>query len=70
MLWCLHYAFIDYSKTLDEIDRNILYAHLMEYGVSSKMLQIIVDMYSKLKSQIRTHNGYTEALPLDIGVLQ
>ena len=34
------------------------------------MLQIIVDVYSKLKSQVRTNNGYTETFPLDIGVLQ
>ena len=42
----------------------------MGYGISSKMLQIIVDMYSKLKSQVRTNNGYTEDFPRDIGVLQ
>ena len=43
---------------------------MIEYGISSKMLQIIVDMYSKLKRQVRTNNGYTETFPLDIGVLQ
>ena len=63
-------AFIDFSKAFDKVDRNILYAHLMEYGISSKMLQIIVDMYSKLKSQVRTNNGYKETFSLDIGVLQ
>ena len=50
-------AFIDFSKAFDKVDRNILYAHLMEYGISSKMLQVIVDMYSQLKSQVRTNNG-------------
>ena len=39
-------AFIDFSKAFDKVDRNILYAHLMDYGISSKMFQIIVDMYS------------------------
>ena len=66
----VHCAFIDFSKAFDKIDRSILYAHLMEYGISSKMLQIIVDMYSKLKSQVRTNNGYTETFSLDVGVLQ
>ena len=42
----------------------------MGNGISSKMLQIIVDMYSKLKSQVRANNGYTEDFPRDIGVLQ
>ena len=54
-------AFKYFSKAFDKVDRNILYAHLMKYGISSKMLQIIVDMYSKLKSQVRRNNGYTEA---------
>ena len=73
MLWSLqtyiNCAFIDFSKEFDKIDRSILYTHLMEYheyAISSKMLQIIVDMYSKLKSQVRTNNGYTDTFPLDI----
>ena len=66
----VHCAFIDFSKAFDKIDRSILYAHLMEYGISSKMLQLIVDMHSELKSQVRTNNGYTETFSVDISVLQ
>ena len=42
-----HYAFIGYSKAFDLIDRDLLYDKLLNFGISSKVLKIIMNMYSK-----------------------
>ena len=65
-----HCAFIDFSKAFDKIDRVILYNKMMKCVISSMMLQMIVNMYSKIKSKIKTSEGFTGAFPLDIGLLQ
>ena len=65
-----HCAFIDFSKAFDKIDRLILYNKMMKCGISSMMLQMIVNMYSKIRSKIKTSEGFTDAFPLDIGLLQ
>ena len=41
-------AFIDFSKAFDKVVRSILYNKLKKCGISSMMLQIIEDMYSKI----------------------
>ena len=43
---------------------------MMKCGISSMMLQMIVNMYSKTRSKIKTSEGFTDAFPLDIGLLQ
>ncbi len=63
-------AFIDFSKAFDTIERNILYQKLVSCGLSLKMLQMIMNMYSKLKSKVKTTKGITEAFPLNVGVMQ
>ena len=63
-----HCAFIDFSKAFDKIDRLILYNKMMKCGISSMMLQMIVNMYSKIRSKIKTSEGFTDAFPLDIDV--
>ena len=65
-----HCAFIDFSKAFDKIDRLILYNKMMKCGISSMMLQMIVNMYSKIRSKIKTSEEFTDAFPLDIGPLQ
>ena len=65
-----HCAFIDFSKAFDKINRLILYNKMMKCGISSMMLQMIVNMYSKIRSKIKTSEGFTDAFPLDIGLLQ
>ena len=56
-----HCAFIDFSKAFDKIDRLILYNKMMKCGISSMMLQIRGNMYSKVRSKIKTSEGFTDA---------
>ena len=55
-------AFIDFTKAFDSIDRNLLYAKLMGYKISDKMLRMIVNIYSKVKSKVRTKVTVQEPL--------
>ncbi len=63
-------AFIDFSKAFDRIERNILYQKLIRCGISSKMLYMIKNMYSKIKSRVKTTEGSTDTFPLESGVMQ
>ena len=63
-------AFIDFSKAFDNVDRNILYKILVRYGISSKMLHIIINMYSKIQSKVKTSDGMSEVFPQCNGLMQ
>ena len=65
-----HCAFIDFTKAFDTIVKSILYDKLKKCDINSIMLRIIEDMYRKIKSKVRTSNGYTDTFPLNIGLLQ
>ena len=63
-------AFIDFTKAFDKVVRSILYNKLKKCGISSMMLQIIEDMYSKIQNKVRTSDGHTDPFPLNIRLLQ
>ena len=42
---------------------------MMKCGISSMTLQIQFNVYSKIRSKIKTSKGFTDAFPLDIGLL-
>ena len=65
-----HYAFIDYSKAFDLIDRDLLYNKLLNFGISSKFLKIIMNMYSKTSSKVRTASRMSDPFNLECGVMQ
>ena len=64
-----HYAFIDYSKAFDLIDRDLLYNKLLNFGISSKFLKIIMNMYSKTSSKVRTASRMSDSFNLECGVM-
>ena len=50
----LYCAFIDFSTAFDSVDRDILYDCLTQSGISSKMLKIIIALYSNTSSCVKT----------------
>ena len=46
----LYCAFIDYKKAFDSIWRQALWYKLMNYGISGKILQVVINMYNQIKS--------------------
>ena len=64
-------AFIDFTKAFDSIDINLLYAKLMGYKISGKMLKMIVNIYSKVKIKVRTEGVIsTGTFNLWMGLMQ
>ena len=66
----VHIAFIDFTKAFDGISREALYKLLMKYDISSRMLKVIMNMYSKMSSKVRTNAGESENFPQANGLMQ
>ena len=52
----LYCAFVDFTKAFDFLVRDILWYKLIEVGVRGKMLDIILSMYTEVKSQVKHNN--------------
>ena len=65
----VYLAFIDLRKAFDTVNRDILYSKLMDIGISSKFLNIIIDMYRKMKCQVRTADGSSTSFSLNNGLM-
>ena len=52
------FCFIEFSKAFDSIDRNTLYTKLIPYGISDTILNVIVNMYTKIKSKLSVSNTF------------
>ncbi len=63
-------AFIDFSKAFDNIDREILVQQLKHYGISTKFLNVLLNMYSKLMSNVKTQEGISLPFRQSKGVMQ
>ena len=63
-------CFIDFSKAFDHVERNILFKKMIKYGVSSKMLKMIENMYSKMKTRVRSTEECTNSFLLENGLMQ
>ena len=46
-------TFIDFKKAFDYMDRDLLYARLVEYGVTGSLLRLIQQMYANSVNRIR-----------------
>ena len=51
-------AFIDFAKAFDTVWRSGLWTKLLQYSVNGKMYNIIVNMYSNIKSRIFHENQF------------
>ena len=63
-------AFIDFSKVFDLVTRELLYRKLKNYGVSKKFLTIVMNMFIKAKSKVRTNAGCSDNFNLTTGLMQ
>ena len=66
----LYVCFIDFKKAYDMVWRNGLYLKLLKYGVSSKFVNLIKDMYSKLLVSINVLDGLSIPFKSHIGLKQ
>ena len=63
-------GFIDFSKASDNVNKETLFKTLKQFQISSKLLNLIQNMYSKLKWQVRTSAGESDMFPQSNGVMQ
>ena len=63
-------AFIDFSTAFDSVCRNILYEKLKEYGISTKMLKMIMAIYKNVTSSVKINNVHTDSFTCTDGLRQ
>ena len=63
-------AFIDFSTAFDSVCRNILYEKLKEYGISTKMLRMIMAIYKNVTSSVKINNMHTDSFTCTDGLRQ
>jgi hypothetical protein len=66
-LYCL---FIDFSKAFDCVNHKLLFYVLLKNGASSKVVKLIVSMYSQLKYCINVKEGLSEYFACNVGTRQ
>ena len=66
----LYGAFVDMKKAFDSVNRNALWLKLYKTGIQGKMLRIIKNMYSKIKSCVKSCNSYSDFFEYAIGLRQ
>ena len=66
----LHCAFLDYSKAFDYVVRDNLWYKLLKLGVRGKIFNIILSIYSTVKSKVRGPKSITDSFECTLGVRQ
>ena len=63
-------AFIDFSTAFESVCRNILYEKLKEYGISTKMLRMIMAICKNVTSSVKFNNMHTDSFGCTDGLRQ
>ena len=66
----LYICFVDLKRCFDSINRNALWYKLYNTGIQGKLLRIIRDMYSKVKSCVKQCNSYSDYFEYAVGLRQ
>ena len=66
----LYCAFVDLKRAFDSINRNCLWYKIYRLGLNGKLLRVIKDMYTKVKSCVRVNNSYSDFFDNYIGLMQ
>ena len=66
----LYLCFVDLKKAFDTVYHEGLIYKLKQLHFSTKFINIIKSMYSKVTARVKTLNGLTEEFPISIGTRQ
>lgn len=66
----LYCAFIDFAKAFDTVWRPGLWRKLLEHSINGKMLTVIINMYSNIKSRVCYGSEFSDFFPCNVGVRQ
>jgi hypothetical protein len=63
-------AFVDLEKAFDRVPREVLWWALRKMNVPEQLLGVIVAMYSRVKTAVKTQNGIGDEFEVRVGVHQ
>ena len=63
-------CFVEFAKAFDSVNHNLLWNKLASMGLSTKMLNILQNMYGKATSKESANNTYSAFFPCCKGVRQ
>ena len=63
-------TFVDYSKAFDSINRATLWKKLFSYGITGKVIDVIMNMYKSIKSRVTDSGIQSDFLKSHVGVRQ
>jgi hypothetical protein len=66
----LHIIFIDLENVYDKVSRNVMWWALQKHKFSSKYITLIKDIYDNIVISVRTSDGDTNDIPINIGLHQ
>lgn len=66
----LYTCFIDFKKAFDSVPHEKLMCKLQQAGINGKCLEVIKNMYSKIRLSVKTDNALTDSFPAKTGVRQ
>ena len=66
----LYVCFVDLKRCFDSRNRNALWYKLYNTGIQGKLLRIIRDMYSKVKSCVKHCSSYPDYFEYAVGLRQ
>lgn len=62
--------FVAFKGAFPSISHHLLWHKLNSLGVSSKILNILIDFYAASFTSIKTEDGFTDKVKISCGVLQ
>ena len=66
----LYALFVDLRRAFDSINHCKLWRKLHSLGVSTKVINVLISLYSSAKMKVRTIDGFTKEYCISQGVLQ
>ncbi len=66
----LYMCFVDLKAAFDTVWHNGLVYKLIKINTSIKFVNIIKNMYSKIKACVKHNEGYTDSFPVSVGTRQ
>ncbi len=66
----LFLCFVDFKRAFDSINRALLFVKLIKNGYTSKLLRVIIDMYSKTSSVVKWKGYLSKSFNDVMGVAQ
>ena len=52
---------LDFYTAFDSVHRDVLYSQLVTYGVSTKMIAMIIKLYSTVTSRVKVNNTLSDS---------